>query len=152
MSATTVPGERRRQQRRSHRPWRSHYFWFGGRRQCMRRTEDHAHCYTDVYSTGVVATVVLVMCGCALDALLTLYLLNTGAREINPLMAAFIAAGVKEFVFVKTALTGVCLLLLVIHQHYPLGGWLRVRHLTAVLAVGYAAVLLYQLGLIELIA
>lgn len=91
------------------------------------------------------------MIGCALDALLTLYLLDNGAVEANPLMAAALTLGAREFVLLKLALTGIALLLLAIHHRCRLYRALQVHHAMAGLAIGYVALLLYELGLIQLV-
>lgn len=144
--------KRHRCERRYRRTWRSRYFWCGGRRHSPRRAAERGRCYTDVYGPGVMASVVMLMSGCVLDALLTLYLLDHGAVEANPLMAAALTLGTEEFVLLKVALTSACLLLLAIHHRFLLFRRLRVQHIMACLAAGYAALLLYELGLIQLIS
>lgn len=94
---------------------------------------------------------VMIMGGCVLDALLTLYLLDNGAIEANPLMAAALLLGVRPFVLLKVALTGSCLLLLAMHHRFILYRWLRVQQVLICLAIGYAVLLFYELGLIQLI-
>lgn len=152
MFNVSLPIERRGRERRRRRMWGSRHFWLGGRRQGPRRAGDHDRgCYTDVYDSGVAANVVMIMGGCVLDALLTLYLLGNGAVEANPVMAAALLLGVRPFVLLKVALTGICLLLLATHHRFVLYRWLRVQQVLICLAIGYAALLLYELGLIQLI-
>lgn len=143
--------ERRQHDRRRRPTWASRYFWFGGRRRGARRASDRDGGYTDVYGAGVTTIVILVTSACALDALLTSYLLNHGAVEANPVMAAMLAVGIVEFVVVKLALTGACLILLAIHHRYRIYRMFRVHHVMAVLATGYVVLLVYELGLIQLI-
>lgn len=151
MFESSLVDNRCRRERRQCRIWHSRYFWYGGRRRGSRRADERGRCYTDVYGPSVMATTVLLMSGCALDALLTLYLLDKGAVEVNPLMGAALTLGVEKFVLLKVALTGAGLLLLVVHHRFLLFRWLWVRHIMVCLALGYAALLLYELGLIQLL-
>lgn len=62
-----------------------------------------------------------------LDAFLTLVHINQGGSEANPLMDRLIQAGEQTFLFEKTFVVGVWLLLLVAHKHFRLariGLWL----------------------------
>lgn len=151
MIEASLANERRQGERRHRRMWSSHHFWLGGRRRELRRVAELG-CYTDVYGPGVAVSVIMVMSGCALDALLTLCLLNSGAVEANPLMAATLTFGVRKFVLFKMAVTGISLLLLAIHHRFLLYRWLRVRDALVCLAAGYAALLLYELGLMQLLS
>lgn len=146
-----IARERRRHDRRRRPTWASRYFWFGGRRRGARRVTDRRDCYTDVYGAGITAIVILVISTCALDALLTSYLLNHGAVEANPVMAAVLSVGIVEFVVVKLALTGTCLMLLAIHHRLRIYRTFRVRHVMAALAAGYVVLIVYELGLIQVI-
>ena len=150
MVEASLANERRRGERRHRRMWGSRHFWLGGRRRESRRAAEPG-CYTDVYGPGVAVSVVMVMGGCALDALLTLYLLDNGAVEANPLMAAALTFGVGKFILLKMMVTGISLLLLAIHHRFLLYRWLRVHDAIVCLAAGYAALLLYELGLVQLL-
>ncbi|HET8701189.1 MAG TPA: DUF5658 family protein [Nitrococcus sp.] len=147
-----MANERRCRERRSRRVWQSRYFWCGGRRRCPRRAGERDHGYTDVYGSGVMASVAVVMGGCVLDALLTLYLLDNGATEANPFMATVLTLGMGEFILIKVAATSIALLLLAIHHGFLLYRRLRVRHIMVGLAAGYVALLLYQLELVHLVS
>lgn len=149
MVDTCPPNERRGGERRYRRSWESRHFWLGGRRSGPRRADDYGCCYTDVYGPGVAANVIMVMSGCVADALLTLHLLDKGAVEVNPLMAAALLFGVRQFVLLKVVLTGLCLLLLTVHHRFLLYRWLRVHQLLACLALTYVTLLLYELGLMR---
>ena len=149
MIESSPANERRCSERRYRRSWGSRHFWLGGRRCGPRRADDYGYGYTDVYGTGVAVTVVMVMSGCVLDALLTLYLLDKGAVEVNPLMALALFFGVRQFVLLKVVLTGLCLLLLTVHHRFLLYRRLRVQQLLACLALTYATLLLYELALMR---
>jgi hypothetical protein len=71
-----------------------------------------------------------------LDALLTLFFIQSGGSEANPLMSFVLSHGQTPFIGVKMASTGFGAWFLVAHQYFPLafGGLL-------VLAGGYMGIL-----------
>ncbi|MDN5871288.1 MAG: DUF5658 family protein [Nitrococcus sp.] len=150
MSGASLTNARRGVERRERPLWGSRHFWLGGRRYGPRRADDNLRRYTDVYGPGVTTYVVIIMSACALDALLTLYLLDNGAVEANPLMAGALTLGVGEFVRLKLVITGIGLLLLAIHHRFVLWRWLRVYQAMTCLAAGYVVLLIYELGLSQL--
>lgn len=58
-----------------------------------------------------ILTVMLLSC---LDAIFTIYLLNLGAAEINPVMAFFLSFGPAVFMLVKYVLTFLCVLVILL--------------------------------------
>jgi hypothetical protein len=93
--------------------WR--YFLFSGKRAKARRKEDkHRTFYFDRYSSHLFAAIVAILLLSVLDALLTLYLIDNGSTEVNPVMSYFIEYGPFVFMMVKYFLTctGVIILLL----------------------------------------
>ena len=101
--------------RRTHRFPKLRYLLFAGRRAHVRREEDwHGTFYFDRYSSSIFAAIVLILLLSVLDALLTLYLLDRGSTELNPVMAYFLKYGPFVFMGAKYFLTcmGVVILLL----------------------------------------
>lgn len=93
--------------------WR--YLLFSGRRAKARRKEDmNRTFYFDRYSSNLFAAIVAILLLSVLDALLTLYLLDNGSMELNPVMSFFIKYGPFVFMMAKYFLTclGVIILLL----------------------------------------
>jgi Domain of unknown function (DUF5658) len=88
---------------------------FGGRRAKIRRQKDTKRIfYVDHYSPGLFFIVVSILFLCVIDALLTLFLLEHGAYEINPVMAYFLKFGPYVFFTAKYLLTiipAICLLM-----------------------------------------
>jgi len=81
-------------------------FLFGGKREKIRRQEDTRRIfYVDHYSPGLFFTIVAILFLCVIDALLTLFLLDHGAYEINPVMAYFLKFGPFVFFTSKYLLT-----------------------------------------------
>ena len=77
-----------------------------GKRRTIRRREDRDRIFlVDQYSPILFATIVAILFLCIIDALLTLYLLNHGAYEINPIMAYLMKIGPFQFFIFKYALT-----------------------------------------------
>jgi hypothetical protein len=77
-----------------------------GARRSIRRQEDHGRIFfVDRYSPKLFITIVGILFLCAIDALLTLYLLGHGAHETNPLMAYMLNHGPYAFFIFKYGLT-----------------------------------------------
>jgi len=90
-------------------------FLFGGKRETIRRQEDKKRIfYVDHYSSGLFFIIVSILFLCVIDALLTLFLLNHGAYETNPVIAFFLKFGPYTFFISKYLLTivpAICLLM-----------------------------------------
>ena len=86
-----------------------------GSRITIRRQEDRNRIFViDQYSPVLFVTIVAILFLCVIDAILTLYLLNHGAHETNPLMAFLLDLGPHTFFVFKYGLTMIgtfCLLM-----------------------------------------
>jgi len=79
---------------------------YGGNRVLIRRQEDRERLFfVDQYSPKLFAAIVVILFLCVLDALLTLFLLNHGAYETNPIMAHLLNIDPYAFYFTKYAMT-----------------------------------------------
>ena len=93
----------------------------GGRREKVRRQDDTRRIfYVDHYSPGLFFTIVSILFLCALDALLTLYLLNHGGDETNPVMAYFLKFGPYTFFACKYLLTIIPVIILLMFRNIVL--------------------------------
>jgi hypothetical protein len=121
-----------------------------GRRVQLRRAVEHARPYfVDRFSAMTFVSLLLLLLGCLLDAALTIYLIEAGGTEINPLMKRLLDKGILPFFLGKYLLTvGGLPLLLVFKNHYLLGTRLRIGHLIPAFVVAYAILLCYQVCLI----
>jgi len=91
---------------------------FGGRRETIRRYEDRQkYFYVDRYRQSLFGVIVLILFLSVMDAILTLFLIDHGAIEINPIMAFYLEVGPYTFLFVKYALTSVGLVILLIFRN-----------------------------------
>jgi hypothetical protein len=94
---------------------------------------------------------ILLLLGASItDAVLTIWLIQAGAQEVNPIMEHFLGLGDHVFLMVKYALTAAGLpLLLIFQNHYLFGTRFRVRYLIPFILVLYAALITYQIVLIR---
>ena len=94
--------------------WKTVVFGFlRSRRRDERRVGDADALYTDWHHPWLFFLATGTMLLSTLDAFLTLQLLNRGAVEINPVMAAVMGYGTFAFAAVKMLLTGAGILVLV---------------------------------------
>ena len=80
---------------------------FGGENQLFEDISD------DLIRAGIIA---LILFFSVIDALLTLFLINHGAIEVNPIMAFYLNLGPYVFLGVKYGLTSVGLLILLVFR------------------------------------
>lgn len=135
--------------RRANRKPSLKYVIFGGRRKRARRHEDKNELFiADQYEPRLLIIIGILLILSLTDGFCTLYLLERGAREINPLMAYLISLGPVPFIFGKFALTScgiVCLLVLSNMYFRPLR--MHIRTIFPVLIVFFAIVIAWQIFL-----
>ena len=103
--------------RRTQIRWR--FLIGGGRRVHGRRYEDRQRIlFFDRYQQVQFSIIVGILFFSVMDALLTLYLINHGAIEINPIMAFYLDVGPYTFLFVKYALTCTGVIILLFSQNF----------------------------------
>ncbi|GAB6066753.1 hypothetical protein JCM13664_00710 [Methylothermus subterraneus] len=117
------PSDLRRCPDRRRLSWRT--FWYllgGGRRRGPRRAaERQAPYYLDVYEDPkLLLWSVGIAGGCALDAFLTLMILDRGGVELNPLMARLLETDAWVFFWIKYALTAIAVVAILLHAHFKL--------------------------------
>ena len=94
--------------------WLTVVFGFArSRRRSTRRDEESEPIFTDWHHPWLFFLAVGIMLMSCLDAFLTLQLLDRGAIEINPVMAAVIGRSALSFAVSKFVLTGLGVLALV---------------------------------------
>jgi len=118
------------------------------RRRRSRRKGDHINSYVDWYEPWpLVASLVIILLS-GLDAFLTLVLLNHGAVELNMLMDWLIKTDIRTFAAVKLAMTGLALIVLVLHFNFHLYRVLPVRYLMCALMSLYAFLITHEIILL----
>jgi hypothetical protein len=147
-----IPDEVTRERRRQNRRHFSLRSLFGAlftlRRRRSRRKDDQLNTYIDWYEPWpLVASVVIILLS-SLDAFLTLILLNHGAVELNVLMDWLIKMDIRTFAAVKLAITGLALIILVLHFNFQLYRVLPVRYLMYALMPLYAFLIAHEISLL----
>lgn len=122
------------------------------RRGGGRRDSDFGPLHRDHYRFGLSMVAIALVILSAMDATFTLFLIDHGAVELNSLMASLIERGEHLFVGTKLALTALAGSFLVLNNDFPIGRWLRVKHVAVALMCGYLTLIVYELHLISLIA
>jgi hypothetical protein len=118
------------------------------RRRNARRMADGAVHIVDWHEAHLLAVSITILLLCSADAWLTLNLLELGASELNPFMAALIYHDLTAFTAAKMALTGGGVVTLVMLSRVRVAGLLRVRHLLYGILIGYGWLIAYELKLL----
>jgi len=141
----TDPGNRRARGDRRRRPTPIFSrFTLRGRRARIRRAADLVRGrYVDRSTGAHLALILLLLIFIVLDAASTLYILERGGREVNPLMDSALRRGIGWFLLIKLGPLPLAFLLLSIHRYFR---WVRVA-LGAMVAV-YGGLALYHLSLL----
>ena len=104
--------------RRAKRGFRLKSLFMNGKREEIRRQDDQSKIFlVDRYSSSIFAAIVLILLLSVTDALLTLVLIDHGAKEINPLMAYLLEIEPKIFLIVKYLLTCTSLIIFLIFRN-----------------------------------
>lgn len=105
--------------RRSHNVPKIKSLFVYRRRRKIRREEDkYKTTYFDQHSTKNFIAIILILFLSIIDALLTLYLIDNGASEINPVMAYFLKFGPYTFMGFKYFLTCYSIIIILIFSNY----------------------------------
>jgi len=144
-------GERRnRAERRHRRVWSVCYGSFNPRRRSSpRRAGDVRFHSLDWYSAHLLIVAIGISLLSMADAFLTLTLLNSGADEINPVMAALLRSGVTAFTVFKMATTGVCVVALVVLSRHRFMRLIRVEFVMYIVLGTYLSLIGYELWLLK---
>ena len=101
--------------RRTDNKARLKYLLFNGRRERSRRNEDRGKVVIfDRYNQRLFLAITTILILSTLDALLTLVVIQRGAKELNPVMAYFLEHGTLTFVVAKYVLTSIGVLILLV--------------------------------------
>lgn len=94
--------------------WRTVFFGFVlSRRHSTRRSSEPDPLFTDYHHPWLFFLAVGIMVMSCVDAIFTLALIDRGAVEVNPVMAAMIGRGAQAFALTKMLLTSFGILALV---------------------------------------
>ena len=108
-----------------------------GRRKQIRRTEDRErYLYVDRYGQRLfIVLIVIILLGLA-DGYFTLFFVENGAGEMNPLMNYVLMVGNKTFFVIKYLLTTLGLILLCIYKNHK-----SVRRVLGLICILYTIIL-----------
>jgi len=121
-------------------------YWLFGRRRDARRDEGSRNIYVDRYSGGELFLIFGVLALSVLDMVFTLFHLNAGGAEANPIMAWTLDVGGHSFFkFVKLLTTFIGLFILLVHVKFR-----RVKALLTFTFVLYSALFVFHLYLVYL--
>ncbi len=121
-----------------------------GNRIAPRRRHDAAQKpYVDLYSWRSFGLILAVLAMSILDGFFTLYLVDAGAHEVNPIMRYALSHSPIFFLVAKYCLTGAALVLLLIHKEFYLfRGKLRAKYFFLIFLNLYFLLVIYELFLI----
>jgi len=109
---------RRGLDRRTNNKARLKYLLFNGRRERSRRDEDSGKAFIfDRYNQKFFLAITVILILSVLDAVLTLTVIQRGAKELNPVMAYFLEHGTSTFIVAKYVLTSIGVLILLIFKN-----------------------------------
>jgi hypothetical protein len=141
---------RNRLERRRRHVWSVWYGSFKPRRRSHPRRIDEKRFHSiDWYSAHLLAVSIGISLLSMADAFLTLTLLDSGADEINPIMAALLEHGAAAFTIVKMATTGICILALVVMSRYRFMRLIRVEIVMYLVLASYVSLIVYELWLLQ---
>lgn len=106
--------------RKNPTPRLSRYSLWGGRRQNARRSKEGPDTFVDVYGRRLFLLVLWIALMNVGDSFFTLVHLQAGGVEINPVARLLLATGRWNFVFVKSILIGLALIVLAVHKNFHL--------------------------------
>lgn len=118
------------------------------RRRVPRREHDHLDSYTDWYGHWPFAATLIIILLCFADAFLTIVLLSKGAVELNVLMDWLIQKDVHTFAVVKMSMTGLALIVLVMHFNFRVYRYIAVRYLIYALVPMYSLLIFHELRML----
>jgi hypothetical protein len=94
---------------------------FGGRRESFRRIEQGRNQYVDCLSFRTIVLTLIIVTLSTLDAIFTIFHVNNGASELNPLIEQIIGGAFQSmFVIIKSLWTGVIACFLAVHQNFKI--------------------------------
>lgn len=131
--------------RRAPTPRFSRYTLWGGRRQELRRDAEREGSFVDVYGRRLFLLVLWIALMNVGDSFFTLVHLQAGGVELNPVAKLLLTTGRWNFVFVKSILIGLALIVLAVHKNFHLA---RIGLWTA--AGTYTCLVAYHLLLFRL--
>jgi Domain of unknown function (DUF5658) len=152
--AAAVPSaddDRRERHDRRHRVWWSVVYgsFNPRRRRTSRRLLEARYHSLDWHDAHLLAVAIGILLLSAADALMTIRLLDIGADEVNPIMAAVVYRSAAVFATVKMTLTGMGVIVMVMLARYRFMRMVRVDVVMYAVLVAYSALLTYEFWMLR---
>ena len=142
--------ERRHGPDRRKQPMRALFYGsFNPRRRSPRREGEQTVAGVDWHDPQWLAVAMLIVLFSCVDAFLTLTLLDHGAYEVNPIMAALVGGSALAFSLVKIGLTAGGVVMLTLLARMKAFGRVPVGLLLYSVLLGYGALLVYEFRLLQ---
>jgi hypothetical protein len=120
------------------------------RAKIRRQADANRIFYVDQFSPWIFAIIVAIIFLGVLDALLTLWFLNRGVYEVNPIMKYFLRIGPYPFFIFKNFLTVTSVLFLLIFRNVSIRGIrLKARSALYFIIMFYMGVVAWEIHLIS---
>jgi hypothetical protein len=122
---------------------------FKCRRRGARREGEHINSYVDWHGHWTLMATFTIILLCCADAFLTVVLLSNGAVEMNVLMDWLIQKDIRSFAVVKISVTGLALIVLVMHLNFRVYKYIAVRYLIFALVPMYSLLIAHELHMLS---
>jgi hypothetical protein len=155
MTATNRTGpdscqRRTRVDRRRRVWWSVCYGSFNPRRRTPPRRFGESRFHSlDWHAAHLLAVAIGIVLLCVLDAFLTIALLEGGAYEVNPIMAALIYRSVAAFAALKMGMTSAGVVLMVFLARYRFMRLLPVEWVLYGVLIAYASLIGYEIWMLK---
>ena len=129
--------ERRPDRRKNPTPRLSRYSLFKGRRANVRRSREAEGSFVDLYGPRLFFVLLWIALMNAADSFFTLVHLQNGGSEVNPIAGMLLLSGRTSFIFSKSMLIALALLVLCVHKNFYLarvGIWIAAGAYTTLFA------------------
>jgi hypothetical protein len=120
------------------------------RRRPARRLDDSRFHPLDWHSAHLLGVSVGILLFSAADAFFSAILLLHGANEVNPVMAVLFYRSIAIFTALKMAMTGACIVLMVLLARYSFMRVIRVELIMYMVLAVYAWLIFYEVGMLKL--
>ena len=125
------------------------YLFFGRRKEMRRNKDNQESHFLDHYGLSVFSIIIGIILLSLTDAMLTLFLIQHGAAEVNPIMEHFLKYGTLPFLAAKYLLTTASIVLLLIYKNVHIFGTkIRAKYLFIIILLIFVSVVLWELFLI----
>jgi hypothetical protein len=115
----------------------------------QRRLDDSRFHSLDWHSAHLLAVAISILLLSVTDAFLTVVLLQGGADEVNPVMAALIYRSVAMFAALKMGMTSAGVVLMVILARYRFLRLLRVEWVLYGVLIAYVTLISYEVWMLK---